>query len=263
MIKVIATDMDGTLLDEEGRIPEEFFERFEKLKEKNVKFVVASGRPYFTLYDNFKPISDELYYICDNGAYIVEQGKSPKINVIDKEYVKEIVDICDKIDGVQAILCGTKGAYHKECSKDFVDEIDKYYIKKTVVKDFEEVEDDIFKIAVCDIKISSNNSYKVLEKYFGHKFKVVVSGKLWVDLTNKDVNKGSALEKIQKDENIAYEETMVFGDFYNDIEMLGKAYYSFVMENAEDDMKQYGNFIAESNKDKGVIKAIDKYVLKY
>ena len=79
---------------------------------------------------------------------------------------------------------------------------------------------------------------------------------------NKNVNKGAALEKIQKDENISYEETMVFGDFYNDIEMLGKAKFSFVMENANEDMKQYGNYIAKSNRDYGVIKAIEEYVLK-
>ena len=79
---------------------------------------------------------------------------------------------------------------------------------------------------------------------------------------DKNVNKGAALEKIQKDENISYEETMVFGDFYNDIEMLGKAKFSFVMENANEDMKQYGNYIAKSNRDYGVIKAIEEYVLK-
>ena len=55
---------------------------------------------------------------------------------------------------------------------------------------------------------------------------------------------------------------MVFGDFYNDIEMLQKAHYSFVMENANEDMKQYGNFIAKSNYENGVIDAIQNYVLK-
>jgi len=89
----------------------------------------------------------------------------------------------------------------------------------------------------------------------------VVSGKHWVDINNKGVNKGIALEEIQKSLNISYEETMAFGDFYNDISMLEKAYYSFVMENANEDMKQYGNFIAESNVNNGVLKAIEKYVL--
>ena len=75
-------------------------------------------------------------------------------------------------------------------------------------------------------------------------------------------NKGYALEQIQKDENISFEETMVFGDFYNDIEMLQKAYYSFVMENANEDMKQYGNFIAKRNRENGVIQAINQYIFK-
>ena len=55
---------------------------------------------------------------------------------------------------------------------------------------------------------------------------------------------------------------MVFGDFYNDIEMLQKAYYSFVMENANEDMKQYGNFIAKNNSENGVIQAINQYIFK-
>ncbi|MCR4942880.1 MAG: Cof-type HAD-IIB family hydrolase [Clostridium sp.] len=94
MIKLIATDMDGTLLDENSNLPEGFFEVLEKLKERNVKFVVASGRPYFTLYENFKPVSDDLYFICDNGSYIAEKNKEPKISAIDKEYVKEVVKVC-------------------------------------------------------------------------------------------------------------------------------------------------------------------------
>ena len=89
MIKLIATDMDGTLLDENGKLPADFFEVLEELKKKNVKFVVASGRPYFTLYENFKPVSDELYFICDNGSCVVEESKEFQISAIDKEYVKE------------------------------------------------------------------------------------------------------------------------------------------------------------------------------
>ena len=59
-----------------GNLPEGFFDIFHKLKENGIKFVVASGRPYYTLYENFKPISDELYYICDNGSCIAEENNS-------------------------------------------------------------------------------------------------------------------------------------------------------------------------------------------
>ena len=261
MIKLIATDMDGTLLDENSNLPEGFFEVLEKLKERNVKFVVASGRPYFTLYENFKPVSDDLYFICDNGSYIAEKNKEPKISAIDKEYVKEVVKVCNSISDVELVLCVTKGAYMKKFNEDLSSEIFKYYVKRIIVDDFDNIDDDIFKIAVYDPYDSKEHSYKTISTSLGDKLNVVVSGKHWVDVSNKGVNKGTALEKIQKEENISYEETMVFGDFYNDVEMLKKAYYSFVMENANEDMKQYGNFIAESNKNHGVLKAINKYVL--
>lgn len=262
MIKLIATDMDGTLLDENSKLPKDFFDTLDKLNDRNVKFVVASGRPYLTLYENFKPYSDNLYFICDNGSYIVEPNSEPVISIIDKTTVKNIIQACDNLPNLALILCGIKSSYHKPCSKEIEKEIDKYYINKKIVSDFNSIEDDIFKITICDFNGAKDNSYKIIEPLFGNTHKVVVSGNLWIDINNKNINKGEALKKIQKDFNISYDETMVFGDFYNDVEMLQSAHYSFVMENANEDIKQYGNFLAKSNKENGVIKAIYEYVLK-
>jgi Cof subfamily protein (haloacid dehalogenase superfamily) len=263
MIKLIATDMDGTLLNENGQVPENFPSTLEKLEKRNIKFVVASGRPYYTLYENFAPISDKLYYICDNGAFIVENGEIVSINIMNKDKVNEIVKCSKSIPNTEVILCGINGAYHRPCSKEFTDEIDKYYIKKHIVDDLTEVNDDIFKVTICDLNSASDNSYKIIKPKFNLDFMVVVSGDVWVDIMNNDVNKGEALKKIQESQNISYEETMVFGDFYNDVEMLRTAHYSFVMENANEDMKQYGNFIAPKNTENGVIKTIEKYVLNH
>lgn len=260
MIKLIASDMDGSLLDDNGKLPKDFFKTIEKLNDKKIKFVVASGRPYYTLYENFKPISDSLHYICDNGAFVVENGKVVDISIIDKNSVNEIVQTCSKIKNIQLVLCGTKGAYHLDLPNEFKNEISKYYVKDFVVNDFSDIDDDIFKIAICDLGIPRENSYKVLAPKFQDDLTVVVSGEFWVDFTNKGVNKGTALESIQEAENISSAETMAFGDYYNDISMLQKAHYSFVMENANDDMKQYGNYIAKSNTEHGVIKAIEEYV---
>ncbi|MDS0528520.1 Cof-type HAD-IIB family hydrolase [Clostridium sp. SHJSY1] len=260
MIKLIATDMDGTLLNEKGQIPENFPYILERLEEKNVKFVVASGRPYFTLYENFAPVSDKLYYICDNGAFIVEKGKIISISVMDKFKVNEMIRCIESIPNTEIILCGKNGAYHKPCNKEFSSEIDKYYVKKYVVEDLTTVDDEIFKIAICCLESSSITSYNILNSNFSEEFMIVVSGEAWVDIMNKNVNKGEALRKIQESESFSYNETMVFGDFYNDIEMLKNAHYSFVMENANEDMKQYGNFIAPKNTENGVIGTIEKYI---
>lgn len=262
MIKLIATDMDGTLLDKNGELPKEFPKILDELVKKNVKFVVASGRSYVKLKETFKGMEEKLDYICDNGAFVVEDSEISSIEIIDKEKVKEIIRVCSDIEGIQVLLCGRKGAYQLDCSDAFNKEIDKYYNKKYIVNNLYYVDDDIFKITVCDLKNSAKNSYKVLEPKFGKDLSVVVSGAIWLDIMNKNINKGNALEKIQKDLSVSKEETMVFGDFYNDVEMLKRAYYSFVMENANEDMKQYGNFIAKSNLENGVIEAIKEYVLK-
>lgn len=260
MIKLIATDMDGTLLDENGKLPKNFFETLHKLNEQNIKFVVASGRPYVTLRENFKPYSDELSFICDNGAYIVEPGRKPIISIIDKNDVNAIINVAKDIPNSSVILCGTKATYLKECSKEMKSEIDKYYLNQEFVDDLTKVDDDIFKITICDFNDSSKNSFPILNPLFGNKYKLAVSGKVWVDINNKGINKGDALKEIQSNFDISYDETMAFGDFYNDIELLQAAGYSFVMKNANDDMKQYGKYIAESNTDNGVIKAIEEYV---
>lgn len=262
MIKLIATDMDGTLLNEKGQLPKEFFDILNKLIEKNIKFVAASGRSYVNLKETFKEMEDKLYYICDNGAFVVEDSEISSVEIIDKEEVNNIIKVCSDIKDIQLVLCGRKGAYQIECSEEFNKEIDKYYNKKYILDDLYNIEDDIFKIAICDLGNSAENSYKILEQKFGKNLSVVISGSIWLDIMNQNINKGNALEKIQNDFNISRDETMVFGDFYNDVEMLKKAHYSFVMENANEDMKQYGNFIAKSNVDNGVMEAIKEYVLK-
>ena len=261
MIKLIATDMDGTLLDENGKLPSNFFSTLEMLDKKEVKFVVASGRPYPTLYENFKPISDNLYFICDNGSYIVEPGKDPVISILDRNVVNDVIKACENLSNTELVLCGVNGTYHRPCSDEIEKEISKYYINRTFVNNLIDVDDDIFKIAICDFNGSKDNSYNVLNPLFGEDYKVVVSGAVWVDVNNKDINKGTALKRLQEDFDISYDETMSFGDFYNDVEMLLASHYSFVMENANDDMMQYGNFVAKSNTENGVIEAIHEYVL--
>ncbi|MEF9992358.1 MAG: HAD family hydrolase [Romboutsia sp.] len=262
MIKLIATDMDGTLLDRDGNIPNDFVQVLKQLDEKKIKFVIASGRPYTNLRNIFESKVNNLQYICDNGAFVVDNKNTSIIDTIDKETVKEIIKESIDIPDIELILCAEKGAYHRYCDEKFMNEINKYYVDKIEIENLLNVEDDIFKISICDLNNPISNSYTVLGPKFEEELNVVVSGKEWVDIMSKRVNKGVALEKIQKDLNISYEETMVFGDFYNDIEMLQKAYYSFVMENANEEMKQYGNFVAKSNHQNGVMEAIKEYVLK-
>ncbi|GAA0077801.1 Cof-type HAD-IIB family hydrolase [Clostridium sp. CTA-5] len=261
MIKLIATDMDGTLLDENSNLPESFTEVLNLIREKDVKLVIASGRPYATLQTNFGPMANYLSYITDNGALVFDNNKLIFKDVMSKDIVQDILTKAKTINNTAVVLCGVECAYIENCSDEYLEEIKKYYVNYEVVDDLTKINDDIIKVTICDLETSAKNSNTILEPLFGDKLNVVVAGPLWLDIMNKTVNKGIALKKIMENSNITKEETMAFGDYYNDIEMLNQAEYSFVMKNAPEDMKQHAKYIAESNEDYGVLGAIMEHVI--
>lgn len=261
MIKLIVTDMDGTLLDENGFLPDGFVDILDRLRDKNIKFVVASGRPYYTLQKNFGPMSRYLSFICENGALVINNNKTIYKSVIEPNLVKEIIETSNNIDGNALVLCAENCAYTNASSEEHLNEIKKYYTNLEVVSDLSNICDDIIKISVCNLHNSLKNLNNIFKPKFEGRLHVVGSGSIWIDVSNKGVNKGLALHSLMKADNISKEETMVFGDYYNDIEMLSCCEYSFVMENAPEDMKQYGKYIAASNAEHGVLKAIVDYAL--
>ena len=255
MIKLIATDMDGTLLDSNNKINPEFYEVFEKLKETNVIFAAASGRQYYNLLDRFENIKDNMMFIAENGTFVVHKGEEILLNSLDTNIALELVKIGQTIENAYVILCGKKSAYIDKTDKRFMEQVNKYYAKVTIVDNLLDVQDDILKVTICDFGGSESNSYKYFINYTD-TVQIAISGELWLDVMAKGVNKGLAISKLQKLLNIKPEETMVFGDYLNDLEMLKSAYHSYAMENAHSELKKIARFTAESNDNNGVVKAI-------
>lgn len=259
MIKFIATDMDGTLLNKRNEIHNEFFEIFEKLENKNITFAAASGRQYFNLAKRFESIKDRMMFIAENGTFVVYKGEELFINALDKNIATELIEIGRKIENANVILCGKKAAYIENANVDFVKEVQKYYEIYEIVKDINEVEDDILKVTICDFSGSQNNSNSYYNDY-REKLQVTVSGEIWLDITAKGANKGVAIKALQEKLGITFEETMVFGDYLNDLEMMEVAYHSYAMENAHEDLKKVARFTAKSNDENGVVEAIKNHL---
>lgn len=259
-VKLIAADMDGTLLDSNKNLSPYLFDLVKKLKEKNVKFAIASGRQYFNLLKNFEDIKDDLVYISDNGSIVYDKGQSIYVNEIDKEEVKKALKDVRKGYGVYPILCGVESAYIEDNNEVFLDNARMYYAKLEVVEDLMDVleKDRICKLAVFDEINAEKNAFELLEKY-NENLLVCLSGHNWVDLMNQGVNKGEAIKIIQENYNISYDETMAFGDYLNDYEMMQSCKYSYAMENAHPKLKEICNYKAKSNDDDGVVHAIKEY----
>lgn len=260
MIKLIMTDMDGTLLDENCNLPQNFDRVMTKLKEHNILFAPASGRQYYGLLRQLKKYEDSFVFIAENGSYVVYKGEEVFSSTMKKAEVKAMLDIAAKIPQVQVVLCGKKSAYIlSDKDKVFFDEISKYYARCQVVDCFENVEDDVLKIAICDLSEAGAefNAYPYFEKYKDN-YQVAISGKLWMDVMKYNTNKGVASRHIQEKFNLKPNECMAFGDYMNDFELLNSVYYSYAMENAHPKIKEIARFQAKSNREAGVLVAIEE-----
>lgn len=258
MVKLVATDLDGTLLGDDKVIPPEIFPLARALKEKGILFVPASGRSPYTLRENFRPIADEIDYICDNGAVALAGGRTIFSRPLPKPLVREILDFCRGED-VHVLLCGTQTTYLApvEGTK-YEPHVRPYYFRRTPYDELQEIPDDVNKIAICDMRNPKTGSYDRLVKLLDGRAVATISGDIWMDVMCNGVNKGNALAAIQAYHGIKKEETVAFGDYYNDVPLLGQAGYAYVMKNANEDMFRYGNRVAESNNDGGVLKVLRK-----
>jgi Cof subfamily protein (haloacid dehalogenase superfamily) len=257
-IRLVATDMDGTLLNSKHEIHESFFPVFRKLKEHGIIFVAASGRQYFNLAKALERVKDEVIFAAENGSYVVFQDQEIHIQAIDHETVKELVLIARKIPNTYPIICGKKKAYVESDEPEFINHLKLYFERYEIVKDVTKIEDDQFlKFTLCDLAGSEVNSYPHY-KLYEESLQVKVSGPIWLDISHKNANKGKAMEVLQKKFNVSFEQTMVFGDYLNDLEMLGKAHYSYAMANAHPDIKKIARFIAKSNDENGVVEVLSE-----
>lgn len=252
MIKLIATDMDGTFLRSDHTMPPEFPELLHTLTQNNIIFSVASGRPYLTLRKNFEAFHEDMLFISDNGAHVVYKGEEIAVHLLDNCLVHQLIMQTRQIKNAYSVVCTTNGAFVESSERAFLDELEKYYVKYTVVDDLTQINERIIKFTVCDLDGAEHNSFPVF-KPFMEKLQICVAGYVWVDMMPNNVNKGMAICDIQKHLNITFDETMVFGDYLNDVEMMQNAYYSYAMANAHPDLIKVARFQAASNDENGVV----------
>jgi Cof subfamily protein (haloacid dehalogenase superfamily) len=255
-IKLIATDMDGTLLNSRHELSDSFLPVFRQLKERRIIFVAASGRQYYNLLKTLDEVKDEVIFAAENGSYVVFQDQEIHVQAIDHDIVAELIKTARSIKGTYPIICGKKKAYVDSDNPEFIAHLKLYFERYEIVEDLLDVKDDQFlKFTLCDLAGSEANSYPHYRD-LTDKLQVKVSGPIWLDISHKLANKGVAMEILQKKFGISFEETMVFGDYFNDIEMLQKGYHSYAMANAHPDIRKVARFLAKSNDNDGVVSVL-------
>ena len=260
-IKLVVSDMDGTLLNSKGKISNQFFELFKKLQENNITFCAASGRQHNSIVSKLDIIKDDIYVIAENGG-VAKKGENVLLsNFLKPEKVINLIPALRNIQDANIVLCCDGAAFIESKDEIFMNLFQEYYSSFQQVDDLMEIAKSIpvFKIAVYHFESSENFIYPVV-KDLNDEILIKVSGINWLDISDEKANKGNALREVQKLLNVSKEETMVFGDYHNDIEMMQEAGFSFAMKNAHKDITELADFSTESNDNFGVERVLEKLI---
>ena len=253
--------MDGTLLNSNHEVSNRFFELYEALKQRGILFVAASGRQYNSIVDKLEPIKNEIIVIAENGGFVKQNDSELVLTPLPQQAKNTILDVLENVANVHPVLCSKDNAFLTNTSTEFMNKLKEYYTEYTLLDNLKAHEGEIIKIAIYHFESSEKYIYPVVEHLEGD-LKVKVSGANWVDISSPNANKGYALDFIQKKYNITPKETLVFGDYNNDLEMLALADYSFAMENAHPNVKKVANYLTKSNDNLGVERILEK-LLQY
>jgi len=258
-VRLIASDMDHTLLMENGELPKGFFDYIDRLDEKGIRFVVSSGRPMYTLKHMFAPKLDKLMIISDNGAAITNGGEMIYKSLMRVEDYQEMIRFVeDETDGA-SVLCALEGAYVLKKYEKYADFFRTFLRNLIFVDDMRSLDVEANKFTVFIPGADSVKKHAdIYMPQFGDRFSVTIGGDVWVDIMNKGIDKGMAMRKIGEILGIDTKEMMAFGDNYNDAEMLKTVYYSYIVANAQPGMEEFARFRAPSNEECGVLQIMEQ-----
>lgn len=284
-IRLVAVDMDGTLLDDEKNFPPGLDELLDHLEQRGVVFVPASGRQVWTLIDMF-PERPGLTFIGENGAIVMRDGREISSAPLDLATVRESVRLVrqyalprpgataaredagegslrENFDG-GLVVCGKNCAYVERTDEAFLAAVAPYYTRTQCVDDLVKVIDDIeqgrIDEAIIKLAVYSAGDVTALADQtlgrFARSHQFAISAANWADLQDRGVDKGRALRALQEYLGVTPGQTAVFGDAGNDLSMIAQAEFSFAMENASADVRAAARFLAPSNNEAGVVKVL-------
>ena len=261
-IKLIVSDMDGTLLNENNEVSPRFFRQFQKLKTRNIHFVAASGRQYHSLIEKLEPIKNQISIIAENGGILQHDNTVKALLKLTNADVDLCIKILRTIENAYVVLCGSQSAYIESSNEEFISRLKEYYTAVKSVEDLTKFKSDEFlKIAVFHLESSENFVYPHV-KHLENDYQVIVSGQNWLDISHPQSNKAYALKILLEKMDFTPDETLIFGDYNNDIEMMKLAKYSVAMKNAHPNVKRIAKFETNSNTNEGVEEVIEQ-VLKF
>lgn len=263
-IKLVAIDLDDTLLRDDGSISEFTLDTINAVRKKGVDIIIATGRMYSTA----KPIGEtiglsDIPMIIYSGAMVQNCGTGEILyeKLIPGEIVNKIIDISLKNNWYIQVY--VDDLMHLEQVTEFTN----IYMRDTNLPykvcgyDFKSIDAPAAKILAIDTLENLNKMVEVLQAELGDYVDAVRSKPNFLEIIAKGSSKGNALTSMAKQKGLDISQTMAIGNSQNDISMLEVAGVSVAVANAEENVKETAKVITASNNEDGVAKVLQKYFL--
>lgn len=250
-VKLVVCDMDGTLLDSRHEVSSEFFELFARLRAAGIHFAAASGRQYASIVDKLAGVRDDITVIAENGAVVREGAETLMVTPIGRAEVERTLTAVRGHADIHAVVCTPDEAYTSDRSPRFIGYMREFYASHVAMSDPLDYEGQAVKVALYHAESSERHVYPAV-RALEDTLKVKVSGRHWVDVSSPEAHKGRAVRELQQRLGVGPEETMAFGDYLNDLEMLALARHSYAMANAHPQVVAAARHGTASNDEGGV-----------
>ena len=260
MIKLIISDIDGTLLNSQGQLPTRFHDVFTELKAQNILFGVASGRQYYSLLTILKKYQQDIFFISNNGSMITYKNEILYEKSIDRDILIDIISYLKTIPEIYIFLYGKEYSYLEESDLNINDHFNDKAYYHIVPNILHMLDKTILKIALYIPMGNAVNESLRIKDALPYDIHIAASTPYWIDITAKNANKGSAVQFLKTEFNFKSQNMMAFGDYLNDIEMLKSVKYSYAMDNAHDYVKKNSRFQTTSNNENGVLLGIKEHI---
>lgn len=253
MYKLIALDMDGTLLNDEKKITPKTKQALQKIVEKDVKVVMCTARPIYRIRDYLEELNlmkSKQYTVAFNGSVIYENLNFIKLtdNYLTKEQIVEILKLAKQVK-IYTALYYENGRIEKSEVNNETEVIEEINEKK------------IYKIVFIHNPESIKHIYEEAKNRLRNICEITNSEPTRIEFVQRGINKAKALEYICKKNNIDSKDVIAIGDGDNDIDMIKFAGFGVAMGNAVDELKYMADYVTNSNNDDGIANVLQKFLV--
>ena len=271
MYKLVAIDLDGTLVTDEKELTKKTVEVIKEASKKGVKIMISSGRSFYRLerfIDALDLRKENQCTICFNGGMIVENKTKEMLysKSLDAEEVEELIQLGKALR--LPIMIYTRDTHYVETIPEVVRKNTKNLkgMNLKVVNfnqiNFKKPENYIYKVCFIDKPEKIIEKRKQISEEILKKYEITSSVPEYLEIVKKGIKKSEAIKVVMEKYDIKQDEVMAIGDGENDVEMLDFAGLGIAMENASDFVKGFANDVTTSNNHDGVANAIEKYILR-